>query len=174
MRRTYLANRGLGSKVPSDVLLEFFSVRACRWLPLRLLGRGIEEVGQILGIGPADFPAFRQTGGGLGSHESVRLECFDGVEGHFCLFGELTIVKIFSWIGVYLTSVGSGEADESGGVRCSSDSRNLESSSSECVIVLLHLVIVFTPRDSDTRNVKQGVIWSGSVLDSADVQVREH
>lgn len=83
MRRTDLTRRRLGGEVLSNVFPQLFCIRAGRWLPFRLLGRGIEEVGKILRVGPADFPARGEASGGLGEHESVSLEGFDGVEGHF-------------------------------------------------------------------------------------------
>ena len=72
MRSTDLARRRRRLEVRVDVGAQGFGVGAVRRLPFRLAGVGVEEVGQVFGVGPADLPGGGQAGG---------LEVVEGVSG---------------------------------------------------------------------------------------------
>lgn len=45
------------------VCIQLVAVGACWWFPSRVFAGVVEVVGEVAGLGEADFPARRQTGG---------------------------------------------------------------------------------------------------------------
>lgn len=60
------AGAGAGAVVGGHVVLELLGVRARRRLPSRDFVGGVEVVGEVLGVGVADFPVGGQAGVSLG------------------------------------------------------------------------------------------------------------
>ncbi len=57
---------GGGAVVEGHVGFYLFGVRAGRWFPAGFFGGGVEVVGEVFGIGVADFPLGGEAGVGGG------------------------------------------------------------------------------------------------------------
>lgn len=66
--------RRRGAVVLGHVGFELFGVGAGGGLPAGFFGRGVEVVGEVFGVGVADFPGGGEAGVGLGGEGSARWE----------------------------------------------------------------------------------------------------